>query len=60
MLGFMVCVYIYIYIYRGGTVHRCHGSVRTASIQGKKLIYYVQFLFMYFEQTLEQINIFST
>ncbi len=28
------------------------------SIQGKKLIYYVQFLFMYFEQTLEQINIF--
>ncbi len=33
-----VCMYIYIYIYiyniilyiRGGTVHRCHGSVRTS------------------------------
>ncbi len=26
------CIYIYIYI-RGGTVHRCHGSVRT-SVRG--------------------------
>ncbi len=49
----------YIYI-RGGTVHRCHGSVRT-SVRGsrfdtisvqheKKEIYYALFLFIYFEQ----------
>ncbi len=29
-----MCVCIYVYI-RGGTVHRCHGSVRT-SVQGSR------------------------
>ncbi len=53
--------------FRGGTVHRCHGSVRT-SVQGsrfdtisvqheKKKIYYARFLFIYFEQTVVQIII---
>ncbi len=57
--------YIYIYI-RGGTVHRCHGSVCT-SVRGsrfvtisvqqeKKEIYYARFLFIYFEQTVVQIK----
>ncbi len=47
-------------------VHRCHGSVRT-SVRGhgliqfrynmkKKEIYYAQFLFIYFEQTVVQIK----
>ncbi len=60
-----VCVCIYVYI-RGGTVHRCHGSVRT-SVRGsrfdtisvqqeKKQIYYAQSLFIYFEQTVVQIK----
>ncbi len=51
---------------RGGTVHRCHGSVRT-SVRGsrfdkisvyqeKKEIYYAWFLFIYFEQTVVQIK----
>ncbi len=51
---------------RGGTVHRCHGSVRT-SVRGsrfdtisvqhdKKEIYYARFLFIYFEQTVVQIK----
>ncbi len=51
---------ILMYI-RGGTVHRCHGSVRT-SVRGsrfytisvqqeKKKIYYARFLFIYFEQS---------
>ncbi len=51
---------------RGGTVHRCHGSVRT-SVRGsrfdtisvqqeKKLIYYARFLLIYFEQTVVQIK----
>ncbi len=63
-----VCMYVYIYI-RGGTVHRCHGSVRT-SVRGsrfdtisvqheKKEIYYARFLFIYFEQTVVQIKIES-
>ncbi len=44
--------------YRGGTVHRCHGSVRT-SVRGsrfhtilvheKKEIYYARFLFIYWQ-----------
>ncbi len=49
----------------GGTVHRCHGSVRisvrgsrfdTISVQHekKKEIYYARFLFIYFEQTVVQ------
>ncbi len=52
---------------RGGTVHRCHGSVRnvtsvrgsrfdTISVQHEKKIYYARFLFIYFEQTVEQIK----
>ncbi len=52
---------------RGGMVHRCHGSVRT-SVQGswfdtisvqheKKLIYYAQFLFIYFEQTVVCVTV---
>ncbi len=55
------------YIYIIG-VHRCHGSVRTSvrgsrfdtiSVQqGKKVIYYAQFLLIYFEQTLVQIAFF--
>ncbi len=58
--------YIYIYI-RGGTVHRCHGSVRTSvrgsrfdtiSVQQEKKIYYARFLFIYYEQTVVQITIF--
>ncbi len=61
-------IYIYIYIYiSGGTVHRCHGSVRTLvrgsrfdtiSVQHekKKEIYYARFLFIYFEQTVVQIK----
>ncbi len=65
-----VCVYVCVYIYiRGGTVHRCHGSVRT-SVRGsrfdtisvqheKKEIYYARFLFIYFEQTVVQIKIES-
>ncbi len=51
---------------RGGTVHRCHGSVRT-SVRGsrfdtisvqheKKEIYYARFIFIYFEQTVVQIK----
>ncbi len=64
-------IYIYIYIYiRGGTVHRYHGSVRTSlrgsrfdtiSVKQKKKseIYYAQFLFIYFEQTVVQITILS-
>ncbi len=51
---------------RGGTVRRCHGSVRT-SVRGsrfdtisvqheKKKIYYARFLFIYFEQTVVQIK----
>ncbi len=52
---------------RGGTVHRCHSSVRT-SVRGsrfdtisvqhekKKEIYYARFLFIYFEQTVVQIK----
>ncbi len=61
-----MCVYIYIYILWGGTVHRCHGSVRTLvrgsrfdtiSVQHeKKKIYYARFLFIYFEQTVVQIK----
>ncbi len=57
----------FIYIYIIG-VHRCHGSVRTSvrgsrfdtiSVkQGKKVIYYAQFLLIYFEQTLVQIAFF--
>ncbi len=59
------CRHIYIYI-RGGTVHRCHGSVRTSvrgsrfdtiSVQHEKnKIYYARFLFIYFEQTVVQIK----
>ncbi len=58
-----MCIYI-----RGGTVHRCHGSVRT-SVRGsrfdtisvqqeKKQIYYAWFLIIYFEQRVVQITIF--
>ncbi len=32
--NYYYCYYIYIYI-RGGTVHRCHGSVRT-SVRGSR------------------------
>ncbi len=57
---------LYIYI-RGGTVHRCHGFVRTlgsgVTVQydfgtnmKKKEIYHDQFLFIYFEQTVVQIK----
>ncbi len=63
----VICVCIYVYI-RGGTVHRCHGSVRT-SVRGsrfdtisvqqeKKQIYYAQSLFIYFEQTVVQLHFF--
>ncbi len=50
---------------RGGTVHRCHGSVRTSvqgsrfdaiSVQHEKKEIYVLFLFIYFEQTVVQIK----
>ncbi len=68
LLYFLYCHHlksIYIYI-RGGTVHRCHGSVCT-SVRGsrfdtisvqqeKKEIYYARFLFIYFEQTVVQIK----
>ncbi len=58
------CIYIYI---RGGTVHRCHGSVRT-SVRGsrfdtisvqhekKKSTMLGSFIFIYFEQTIVQIK----
>ncbi len=42
----------------GGTVHRCHGSIRFRFNSGDKQIYYARFLFIYFEQTLEQIKKF--
>ncbi len=57
--------FLLMYI-RGGTVHRCHGSVRT-SVRGsrfdtisvqhekKKESYYARFLLIYFEQTVVQI-----
>ncbi len=40
-------------------VHRFggHGSIRFRYNKGKKLIYYARFLFIYFEQTLEQKKI---
>ncbi len=54
--------------YRGGTVHRCHGSVRT-SVQGSRFdtilvqqenkMYYARFLFIYIEQTVVQIAIYK-
>ncbi len=61
-------MFLYVYI-RGGTVHRCHGSVRTSvrgsrvdtisAQQKKKEIYYAQFIFIYFEQTVVQIKMFT-
>ncbi len=36
-----------------------HGSIRFRYNREKKEIYYAQFLFIYFEQTVVQITIFS-
>ncbi len=62
MVFHSVYVYVCVYVCRGGTVHRCYGSVRTSvrgsrfdtiSVQlGKKQqIYYAGFLLIYFEQS---------
>ncbi len=53
---------------RGGTVHRCHGSVctlvrgsrfDTILVQQEKKIYNARFLFIYFEETVVQITIYK-
>ncbi len=46
-------------------VHRCHGAARTSVRgfrynRGKKEIYYAQVLFIYFEQTIVHIKMYST
>ncbi len=52
-----VTIYIYIYI-RGGTVHKCHSSVRT-SVRGSRfntILVQHSVQFIYFEQTVVQIK----
>ncbi len=58
---YILYVYIYIYI-RGGTVHRCHGSVRFRYNMKKKkkstMLGFIEIssLFIDFEQTVVQIK----